>query len=146
MPSLAFTDPSGLLLLALIPLLLLFRRRKERPRRLVLPSLFLMAELQRRQPRSTLRLLRFSRAQRLAVVAAILSGLSLALAGTTLVLRRAPPERWLVVVDNTPVAAALVGGVSVAAATREFLARIPPALTADWLVAMPQYPLIYTFS
>jgi hypothetical protein len=136
MPLLEFADPAGLLLLALIPLLLLFRRRKERPRRVVLPSLFLLLALRRRQSRATLRLLRLSRAQRLAVIAAILASLSLALAGATLVLRRAPPERWLLVVDNTPVAAAQVAGVAVGEAVREFLAQLPLALVAGDLVTV----------
>lgn len=133
---LAFANPAGLLLLVLLPLLLLFRRRKAQPRRLVLASFFLLEALRRRAPRTTLRLLLLTRAQRLAVVAAILACLSLSLAETSLVLRRPPPERWLLVVDNTPAAAARVGGVAVADAVRDFLLTIPGVLTPGDLVTV----------
>jgi hypothetical protein len=129
MPSLEFATPSGLLLLLLIPLVLLFRRRKARPRRVALTTFFLLEALRRRAPRTTLRLLRLTRAQRLALVVAVLACLSLALAETALVLRRPPPERWLVVVDNTPPAAGQVGGASVAGVVRDYLQAIPAALT-----------------
>ena len=132
----AFSNPVGLLLLLLIPLLLLFRRRKARPRRQVFTSFFLLEALRRRTPRTTLRLLRLTRAQRLAVVAAILACLSLALAETALILRRPPPERWLLVVDNTPVAAARVGGAVVADIVRDFLLTLPGALTPGDLVTV----------
>jgi hypothetical protein len=144
----AFANPAGLLLLLLIPLLLLFRRRKARPRRLVLTSFFLLEALGRRAPRTTLRLLRLTRAQRLAVVAAILACLSLALAETALVLRRPPPERWLLVVDNTPAAAARVEGASVADVVREFLLTIPGGLTPGDLVTVmttSPAPALHTF-
>lgn len=133
---LAFANPAGLLLLLLLPLLLLFRRRKTRPRRQLLTSFFLIDALRRRSPRTTLRLLRLTRVQRLAVVAAILACLSFALAETALVLRRPPPERWLLVVDNTPVAAARVGGVAVADAVRDFLLTLPGNLTPGDLVTV----------
>jgi len=133
---LAFANPVGLLLLLLIPLLLLFRRRKARPRRLVLTSFFLLAALRRRAPRTTLRLLRLTRAQRLAVVAAILACLSLSLAETSLVLRRPPAERWLLVVDNSPPLAARVGGVTVVDAVLDFLLTLPGELTPGDLVTV----------
>lgn len=146
---LAFANPAGLLLLLLLPLLLFFRRRKARPRRLVLTSFFLLEALRRRPPRTTLRLLRLTRVQRLVAVAAILACLSLALAETSLVLRRPPPERWLLVVDNTPVAAARVGGVSIAEAIREFLSTLPALLTPGDLVTVvttSPTPSLRTFS
>lgn len=126
-----FTYPPGLLLLLTIPLVILFRRSKTVPRRQLLTAFFLLQELRTKPPGKSLRLLRLTRSQRLLLLTLLLACLSFAIAGSTLRLRRIPPERWLFVVDNTPLSAAQFDGVPVLESVRSFLLGLSSNATPE---------------
>lgn len=136
-----FSHPPGLLLLLLIPLIILFRRAQAVPRRRLLAAFFLLREMQARPPAKSLRFFRLTSSQRLLLLALLIGCLSFAVAGATFRLRRVPPERWLLVVDNTPLSAARFDGVPVLESVRRFLLEVAAgALPGDTITVLTTSP------
>jgi len=117
----AFEYPPGLLLLLLIPLLILFSRRRSVPRLKILTAFFLLEEMGQPAPTKSLRFFRLKRKHRQTLMALIIAALALAISGTSLTYRKKIPERWLIVVDNLPLGAREFEGRSVLEVTKRFV-------------------------
>ena len=118
----SFRYPPGLVLLLAIPLLLFFVRSRSLPRRELLTAFFLLERVRKPAVTKTIRFFRLRRRHRLGLVALVIAGLALAIAGTEAGYERDAAERWLLVVDNTPLGLRSFDGTTVHERIRGFLA------------------------
>jgi hypothetical protein len=128
---LSFDFPQGLLLLLGIPLLILLRRLRERPTRLVFTPHFLLELLARTPPVRRVRFLVLSRTQRLILAVLLVALLALVTSGVSVTLPWRARQRLLVVVDDVPLAARVFDGVPVMEAIRNCLLALDRQLAGE---------------